>query len=153
MWPRFSKERRGKLCEFSNATQELIDDANTIEESTTSACLRQRVALKVRGLILNGQLRPGQRILQQRLARQFSVSQSVVREALVQTQFTGLIESVDNLGMFVAEIDSKKLLEAYQVRELIARRIGGAPMLSNRQRRRRSRASGHGRKDLLPGDR
>ena len=43
----------------------------------------------------------------------------MVREALVQTQFTGLIESVDNLGMFVAEIDSKKLLEAYPVREVL----------------------------------
>lgn len=70
-------------------------------------------------MIISGQLRPGERIIQQRLARQMGVSQSVVREAMLEMQCTGLVESVDNLGMFVSAIDPKKLLEAYQVREML----------------------------------
>jgi DNA-binding GntR family transcriptional regulator len=85
----------------------------------TLQCLRQRVGQELRGLIISGKLRPGQRMIQQRLARQMGVSQSVVREAMLELQGTGLVESVDNLGMFVSAIDLKKLLEAYQVREML----------------------------------
>jgi DNA-binding GntR family transcriptional regulator len=77
------------------------------------------VGEELRKLIISGKLRPGERIIQQRLARHMGVSQSVVREALLEMQFTGLVESVDNLGMFVAAIETKKLLEAYQVREML----------------------------------
>jgi DNA-binding GntR family transcriptional regulator len=47
------------------------------------------------------------------------VSQSVVREALLEMQFTGLVESVDNLGVFVASVNRTKVLQAYQVREMM----------------------------------
>ena len=74
---------------------------------------------ELRRRIIAGQLRPGERILQQPLAKEMHVSQSVVREALLELQFTGLVESIDNLGMFVADINLKKLLQAYQVREMM----------------------------------
>jgi DNA-binding GntR family transcriptional regulator len=90
----------------------------TIQPQTLQ-CLRQRVREDLRRLIISGKLRPGQRIIQQRLAREMGVSQSVVREAMLEMQCTGLVESVDNLGMFVSAIDPKKLLEAYQVREML----------------------------------
>ena len=90
----------------------------TIQPQTLQ-CLRQRVGQELRRLIISGKLRPGQRIIQQRLAREMGVSQSVVREAMLEMQCTGLVESVDNLGMFVSAIDPKKLLEAYQVREML----------------------------------
>jgi DNA-binding GntR family transcriptional regulator len=86
---------------------------------TTQQCLRQRVGQELRKRIISGQLRPGERILQQPLAKEMGVSQSVVREALLEMQFTGLVESVDNLGMFVADINLKKLLQGYQVREMM----------------------------------
>ena len=75
----------------------------TIQPQTLQ-CLRQRVGQELRRLIISGKLRPGQRIIQQRLARQMGVSQSVVREAMLEMQCTGLVESVDNLGMFVSAI-------------------------------------------------
>jgi DNA-binding GntR family transcriptional regulator len=90
----------------------------TIQPQTLQ-CLRQRVGQELRQLIISGKLRPGERIIQQRLARHMGVSQSVVREAMLEMQGTGLVESVDNLGMFVSAIDPKKLLEAYQVREML----------------------------------
>jgi DNA-binding GntR family transcriptional regulator len=91
----------------------------TSPPASSSPSLRQRAGEELRRLIISGELRPGQRIIQQRLAAQIGVSQSVVREALLEMQFTGLVESVDNLGMFVAAIDSEKVLQAYQVREMM----------------------------------
>jgi DNA-binding GntR family transcriptional regulator len=43
----------------------------------------------------------------------------VVRESLLELQASGLVRSVDNLGVFVSDLDSEMLIHAYQVRELI----------------------------------
>ena len=62
---------------------------------------RARVREDIRKLILTGELKPGARLTQQQLAQRFGVAQSVVRESLLELQFSGLVESIDNLGVFV----------------------------------------------------
>jgi DNA-binding GntR family transcriptional regulator len=84
----------------------------------TSVLARHRVRHGIEQLILAGQRQPGERLAQQDLAKQFGVAQSVVRESLLELQFTGLVHSVDNLGMFVSSLDAPKLLAAYEVREM-----------------------------------
>jgi DNA-binding GntR family transcriptional regulator len=81
--------------------------------------LRSRVSQGIRRMILSGELRPGNRLPQQQLAKSFGVSQSVLREALLEVQFTGLVESVNGIGMSVARIDAKQLFDAYEVREML----------------------------------
>src|SRR3954467_9397158 len=90
-----------------------------MERIESEDILRKRVGRDLRKMILTGQVRPGERLPQQRLARQFGVSQSVLRESLLELQFTGLVQSVDSLGMFVAAIDVPQLLQAYAVREML----------------------------------
>ena len=68
--------------------------------------------------ILSGRLRGGDRLRQTELAREFGVSQSVVRESLIELQFGGLVEAVDHLGVFVKPIDPAVLLSAYEIREV-----------------------------------
>src|SRR3954468_20847993 len=80
---------------------------------------RSRVREDVRRLILSGELRPGTRLTQQQLAKRFGVAQSVIRESLLELQFSGLVESVDNLGIFVSDLDTDMLLQAYEVREML----------------------------------
>ena len=89
------------------------------DNGTTATTARARVRDELRKLILTGELSPGSRLTQQQLAKRFGVAQSVVRESLLELQSTGLVESVDNLGVFVAGLDNAKLLEAYQVREML----------------------------------
>jgi DNA-binding GntR family transcriptional regulator len=96
---------------------EVIRDPNI--NPSTAQCLRQIVSQRMHRMIVSGELRPGQRLIQQGLARQMGVSQSVIREAMLELQFTGLIESTDNLGMFVASVNSAKLFQAYDVREML----------------------------------
>src|SRR5688572_31394801 len=85
-------------------------------QSTTA---RSRVREDVRRLILSGELRPGTRLTQQQLAKRFGVAQSVIRESLLELQFSGLVRSVDNLGIFVSDLDVDRLLEGYEVREVL----------------------------------
>ncbi len=68
-------------------------------------------------MILDGRRRPGSRLAQQALARQFGVAQSVIREALLELQARGLVEASYNRGLFVSHIDAQRLLESFEVRE------------------------------------
>lgn len=79
---------------------------------------RRRVRDRIQRAILNGEYPPGSRLPQLRLAKDFGVAQTVVRESLLELQFCGLVEAVDNLGMFVSEIGPHKLLQAYEIREM-----------------------------------
>jgi DNA-binding GntR family transcriptional regulator len=79
---------------------------------------RHRVREGIQRLILSGQFQPGQRLVQQDLAQRFGVAQSVVRESLLELQFCGLVEAVDNLGMFVSGLGPRTLLEAFEIREM-----------------------------------
>jgi len=69
-------------------------------------------------MILSGERRPGSKLRQQELAAQFGVAQGVIREALLELQAFGLVETVDRRGMFVTELNQARLLEAFEVREM-----------------------------------
>ena len=81
--------------------------------------LRSRVSREVRQMIIAGELRPGERLLQQQLAKRFGVSQSVTREALLEAQFSGLVISANGAGASVADINIDQLMQAYEVREML----------------------------------
>jgi DNA-binding GntR family transcriptional regulator len=79
--------------------------------------VRERIRDQLQRLILGGTLRPGTRLVQQRLAGQLGVCQSVIREALLELQVCGLVETDYNRGMFVGQLDAERLLESFDVRE------------------------------------
>jgi DNA-binding GntR family transcriptional regulator len=89
-----------------------------LEPAPGATLARHRVRDGIQRLILSGEYRPGQRLVQQELAARFGVAQSVVRESLLELQFCGLVEAVDNLGMFVSGLDAPALLAAYEIREM-----------------------------------
>jgi len=88
-------------------------------DAASSTTARRRVREELRRLILAGKLRPGERLTQQHLARRFGVAQSVVRESLLELQFSGLVQMVDNLGIFVGDLNADTLVQAYEVREML----------------------------------
>lgn len=79
---------------------------------------RHEVRAKLEELILTGRRPPGARLPQVELAEEFSVAQGVVREALIELQASGLVQSVDNRGMFVANLSAERLLESFEIREM-----------------------------------
>lgn len=80
---------------------------------------RGEVREAIRRDILRGALRPGAKLLQQRLAERFGVAQGVVRESLLELAALGLVETVDNRGMFVAPLDGRRVLEVFEIREVL----------------------------------
>ena len=69
-------------------------------------------------MILNGEHRPGAKLVQQQLAREFGVAQGVVREALLELKACGLVDTIDNRGVFVSDLSLESLLDSFQVREI-----------------------------------
>jgi len=69
--------------------------------------------------ILRGELPQGSRIGQQQLARQYRVGQGMIREAILQLRQYGMVQVVENRGFFVTSLDTRKFLEAYELREVL----------------------------------
>ena len=78
-----------------------------------------RVVRELRGEILDGRLRPGDRIGQAALADRLGVSRSPVREALRELQAEGLVAQVSNVGARVVSLDADAFGEVYWLRERI----------------------------------
>jgi DNA-binding GntR family transcriptional regulator len=93
------------------------------------------VTRQVREAILEGRLKPGIRIRQQELARQFGVSRIPVREALRRLESEGLITVVPHSGARVARMDIGECAELYWLRELIEPMLiaESVPNLSDRR--------------------
>jgi DNA-binding GntR family transcriptional regulator len=87
--------------------------------SQNASVSRHWVRDQIQRAILTGEFPPGRRLTQMLLAKRFGVAQSVVRESLLELRFLGLVEAVDHLGVFVADLGAGKLLAAYEIREVL----------------------------------
>lgn len=79
------------------------------KETLTSYCTN-----KIRNLILEGKLLPGERIKGDYLKSYLGVGLSPIREALSRLVSTSLIESVDNVGFKVASITKSRVIDFYK---------------------------------------
>jgi DNA-binding GntR family transcriptional regulator len=76
-----------------------------------------RVADYLRASILNGEIRPGERIRQEEVAERFGTSRLPVREALRMLAAEGLTEHEPNKGARVPRLDQHQVDVIYQMRE------------------------------------
>lgn len=74
--------------------------------------------------ILSGQLASGERISENQIATEFSVSRGPVREALRSLEQSRLVEVFHNKGVFVRKIDVQEVLHLYDLRAAIAYMAG-----------------------------
>lgn len=77
---------------------------------------QESVADAIRKLILSGQLKPGQRILQDEFAQKLGISNTPLREALHKLQSEGLITLSAHRGATVTNFSISDLQEIYHVR-------------------------------------
>jgi len=109
-------------------------------EQLSSRRLYEQLAERIRHLILNGALTPGDKLPTERiLAQDYGVSRTVVREAVKTLQQDGLVEVKAGLGTFIVdETDrafsqslsllmsvnlSDKLLDVVEIREILEVRM------------------------------
>ena len=93
--------------------------------SVERTVLREQVKEILLERILRGDLEPGERLVETRLAKELGTSQAPVREALRDLQLLRLVESVPFRGARVRAVDDSQLLPVFPVRaaleELAAR--------------------------------
>ncbi|MGH8926224.1 MAG: GntR family transcriptional regulator [Acidimicrobiia bacterium] len=78
--------------------------------------LRDRVVNAIRVGIIQGSLRPGQKIPEQELATQLGVSRTPIREAIRILEQQGLVESRPKNGTYIAEVDFRDVVNGLLVR-------------------------------------
>ena len=82
----------------------------------TYRTLRENIADIIRKRIVNRELEPGQKIVEQELAKEFKTSRAPIREALRELENEGLVEYVRNAGCSVKEITLEESFEIYLLR-------------------------------------
>ena len=82
----------------------------------TFQTLRESITSAIRHKILTGELEPGIRITEQKLAEEFGSSRAPIREALRQLEQEGLLEYSRNVGCSVKKITIEDAYEIYLLR-------------------------------------
>ena len=78
--------------------QGFFRDLQSIMGKLDYRTLRENVADEIRMKILNGDMKPGDKIIEQELASEFGISRGPVREALRQLEQEGMVEYSRNVG-------------------------------------------------------
>lgn len=91
----------------------------------------QHALEELRGAIVAGELRPGQRVGQEGIAARLGVSLAPVREALASLEQEGQLTYKPRRGYFVTELRLEDLREIYELRALLEERAvrRAAPLL------------------------
>src|SRR5437868_1488254 len=82
----------------------------------TAPDLVDQVYLRLLDAISEGSLAPGQRITQEDIAEQLSVSRQPVLQALRLLKKDGFVLDAPGRGLLVAPLDAAWMLDVYQVR-------------------------------------
>ena len=83
------------------------------------ASLSRIVSEQIRGRILDGTLKPGERLVEDRLSAELGVSRVPVREALRGLSAEGLVTLLPRRGATVVEVTPQDVAELVEVRALL----------------------------------
>jgi len=86
------------------------DNARTLGESVTAEIRRQ---------LVEGELKPGQRLSEAALAERLAISRNTLREAFRVLTQEGLLKHEPNRGVFVCVPDMASIIDIYRVRRFI----------------------------------
>ena len=81
--------------------------------------LRDIVFTALREAIITGELKPGERLMEIKLANELGVSRTPVREAIRKLELEGLVIMTARKGAEVAPINEKDLMEVLEIRKTL----------------------------------
>jgi len=85
----------------------------------TGYSLRTKIYNKLKNAILNGVYKPGENLIEIKLAKQLGVSRTPVREALRQLELEGLVSSIPNKGVVVEGVTPQDVEDIYTIRKTV----------------------------------
>ena len=80
---------------------------------TESPTLREQTVVTLREALLNEVFRPGEKLVERKLAEQTGVSRTSIREALSQLESEGLVTRMAGKGMFVTRLSESEIRQIY----------------------------------------
>lgn len=81
--------------------------------------ISEDIVVYIKQQIISGELNPGDKIVETKLARELGISQTPVREALRQLQGEGVVIIVPNKGPQVCGLTMQDVFEIYSIRSML----------------------------------
>ncbi len=93
--------------------------ANRVFEFARPTLIRSRIVEAVRDAILQGRIKPGERIRERELVESLGISRSPLREAIRVLEAEGLVTTAPHRGAWVSELSAEDLRETTDVRIML----------------------------------
>jgi DNA-binding GntR family transcriptional regulator len=104
-----------------------LDDSKVVDLSLRAVQrrpLHEQIVEILREMVLEGRLKPGERILELELCRKLNVSRTPMREALKVLAAEDLVEIQQSRGAVVADVRIEDVIEYFEVLEALDASIG-----------------------------
>ena len=88
----------------------------TLQPIKDTGSLRARVFAELEHSILSGEYKAGDTMNELRLSRDLGVSRTPIREALMQLELEGLVETIQNKGAVVVGVSVQDIEDIYAIR-------------------------------------
>jgi len=92
---------------------------NSPRRSSPAPVRSTSIHLQLKTMILSGELRSGERLVERELARRLKVSRIPLRESLIRLESEGLVRSVANTATYVEDFSLDDLVEIYSLRVVL----------------------------------
>lgn len=82
----------------------------------TNQPLSNGLFIQIQKDILSGNIKPGEKLTEQKICKKYNVSRTPVREAFRQLEADGLIENIPNRGAFVIGLTKRDISDLFDLR-------------------------------------
>jgi DNA-binding GntR family transcriptional regulator len=100
---------------MSDPSKQILSSARPGDDKTLSG----QTTVALREAIIKGDIAPGEKLNEPKLAEQFQVSRGPLREAIRRLVAMRLVRHVPNVGATVVTLELQSILELYDVREAL----------------------------------
>lgn len=103
-----------ELC-YDHKESILFNRGMIIMSNIETLTLSQKIAENIAGKIVNGTLKPGERLIEDELTELYGTSRSPIREALYLLENQGIVERIPRKGVIVKKHTKKEIYDLYDV--------------------------------------
>lgn len=93
--------------------------SESVDTLVAKPTLKDKVLEILLDEIISGQLYPGEKLSESRLAERFGVSRMPVREALIELNRRGMVKILPKVGTFVTQITPQEISDRFEIREAL----------------------------------
>jgi len=108
----------------------MVSKNNFKVKQINSSTLRDMAYTHIKEFILQGALKPGEKIIQGKMAEELGISKIPLIQALALLEKEGLLKKIPQKGFFVVKVSKDEILKIYDIR-IIFEEIGIKNLIEN----------------------